>query len=305
MPRLDTLARLLALSCTFIAPAFAQQAPMVREGAAVKVSEHVFVIPDDNVPGVPNVGIIVGRDGILVVDTGMGERNGAIVLKEARRLGGDKPLWLVTTHVHPEHDLGASAFPATTKMIRSRAQVDEIATAGMQTADAFRRRSPEMRALLEGAKFRDADIVFDTEHEVNLGDVKARLLAMGANHTAGDTVIVVDQDHVLFSGDLAMKPLPAFASPKSSLAHWLTSLDRLDALKPRIVVPSHGPTGDAGFIAGYRRYLTRIRDRAAELKRAGKSLEETTQTITAELKSEYPDTGRVGGAVRSAYAEAG
>jgi glyoxylase-like metal-dependent hydrolase (beta-lactamase superfamily II) len=189
-------------------------------------------------------------------------------------------------------------------MIRSRAQVDEIAAVGMQTAEAFRRRSPAMRELLEGAQFRAADTVFDTEHRLDLGDLNVRLIAMGANHTAGDTVIVVEQDRVVFSGDLAMKPLPAFASPSSSLARWLTSLDRLDALAPRVVVPSHGPTGDAGFIAGYRRYLTRIRDRTTELKRAGKSLDEAMQTIVAELKSEYPDTGRVGGAVRAAYAEA-
>ena len=42
------------------------QGPMVREGAAVKVSEHVFVIPDNGVPGVPNVGIVVGRKATLV-----------------------------------------------------------------------------------------------------------------------------------------------------------------------------------------------------------------------------------------------
>jgi hypothetical protein len=47
-----------------------------------------------------------------------------------------------------------------------------------------------------------------------------------------------------------------------------------------------------------------VRDRARALKAAGKSLDETTQTVIAELKSQYPDTSRIGGAVRTAYAEA-
>jgi glyoxylase-like metal-dependent hydrolase (beta-lactamase superfamily II) len=101
-----------------------------------------------------------------------------------------------------------------------------------------------------------------------------------------------------------MKPLPAFASPKSSLSHWLASLDKLEALKPRIVVPSHGPNGDASYISGYRQYLTSVRDRTAAAKASGKSVEEATQIVVGELKQQYADTGRINGAVRTAYAEA-
>ncbi|HYM36562.1 MAG TPA: MBL fold metallo-hydrolase [Steroidobacteraceae bacterium] len=282
----------------------ASAGPMVREGGAEKISDHVFVISDNSVPGVPNVGIIVGKKGTLVVDTGLGKRNGETVMKEVHRVTGKDPQYLVTTHVHPEHDLGAQAFPAATKMIRSKDQVAEIAEFGQTTADAFRKRSEVMKNLLEGAEFRKADVTFDKEHRVDLGGVHVKLMAMGSNHTPGDTAILIEEDHVLFSGDIAMKGLPAFASPKSSLEHWLQSLDRLDALKPRIVVPSHGPTGDAGFIANYRQYLTQVRQRTMALKVEGKSLEETTQLVTAELKDKFGDAGRMGGAIRTAYTEA-
>jgi glyoxylase-like metal-dependent hydrolase (beta-lactamase superfamily II) len=88
------------------------------------------------------------------------------------------------------------------------------------------------------------------------------------------------------------------------VSHWLVSLDTLDALKPKIVVPSHGPIGDAAYLANYRVYLTTIRDRAAALKKEGKSQDETVKTIAAEMQGRYPDTGRLGGAIRAAYAEA-
>jgi len=298
------LAGALAICAAGHAQAPASQGPIVREGTTVKISEHVYVIPDNSAPGVPNVGIIVGAKSILVVDTGMGRRNGETVLKEARKAGGNKPLYLVTTHVHPEHDLGAQAFPAETKMIRSQAQVAEIAEFGQTTADAFRKRSEINRELLEGAEFRKADITFDSEYSLDLGGLAVKIYAVGPNHTPGDTITFVAPDGVLFSGDVAMKPLPAFASPKSSLNHWLTSLDKLDALKPRIVVPSHGPNGDAGYISGYRQYLTSVRDRTAAAKGGGKSVEEATQIVVGELKQQYPDTGRINGAVRTAYAEA-
>lgn len=84
---------------------------------------------------------------------------------------------------HPEHDLGAQAFPATTTLIRTRAQVREIAEDGMRTADLFRGRSDINKRLLEGAQFRPADLTFDGEHRLDLGGVSARILALGPGHT--------------------------------------------------------------------------------------------------------------------------
>jgi glyoxylase-like metal-dependent hydrolase (beta-lactamase superfamily II) len=277
---------------------------VVRSGATTKLSAHVWAIPDDGVPAVPNVGFVVGDKAVLVIETGMGPPNGRTVLAEAQKLAGPRKLYLVTTHVHPEHDLGAQAFPASTTLIRSNDQVREIGEEGLRMADVFRSRSAVNARLLEGAAFRKADMTFDKSQDLDLGGVKVRILAMGPDHTQGDTAIFVEGERVLFAGDLAMKGWPAFASSKSSLNHWLSSLDVLDGLKPRIVVPSHGPIGDAAFIAGYRSYLTRIRDRTAAAKRSGKTLDEATATVTAELKPDYPDTSRMAGAIRSAYAEA-
>jgi glyoxylase-like metal-dependent hydrolase (beta-lactamase superfamily II) len=101
-----------------------------------------------------------------------------------------------------------------------------------------------------------------------------------------------------------MRPQPSVMAQGATLTHWLATLDKLDALKPKHVVPSHGPRGDAGIIAGYRTYLTRIRDRTAELKKAGKTQDEAMQIITDEMSAQYPDKARLGGAIRAGYAEA-
>src|SRR5262249_57191487 len=76
------------------------------------------------------------------------------------------------------------------------------------------------------------------------------------------------------------------------------------AWSPAIIVPSHGPTGDAGFIAGYRAYLTELRDRTAAEKKAGKTADQAVDTVTAAMADRFPDRTRLGQAIRVAYAEA-
>src|SRR5205085_11607569 len=105
----------------------------------------------------------------------------------------------------------------------------------------------------KGAQFRKADITFKETYDVDLGGgVRVRLIAMGFNHTKGDTAFFVQPDAVLFSGDIVMTRLPNVNGPATRVEQWLSSLDRLEALKPTLIVPSHGPTGDVSMIAPYR-----------------------------------------------------
>jgi glyoxylase-like metal-dependent hydrolase (beta-lactamase superfamily II) len=278
--------------------------PIVRVEGLRQISAHVHIIPDNSVPLVPTVGYIIGDRAALVIDTGLGPRNGAAVYQVAKKLAGAKALYLVTTHVHPEHDLGAQAFPETTPLIRSVDQVKEIAESGLQLAKVFASRSPINAELLKDADFRKADITFERDYDLDLGGVHAKLTAMGPNHTLGDTIIWIESEQILFAGDLAMRAQPAFASPHSSLRHWLAVLDRLEELKPIIIVPSHGPTGDGtGFVTSYRTYLTEVRDRTAAQKRAGRSMDQAVETVTAAFGDRAPDKARLTGAIKAAYAE--
>lgn len=278
--------------------------PIVKTEGLRQVSPHIYIIPDNSVPLVPNVGFVIGERGILVIDTGLGPRNGSAVLEVAKELGGSRALYLVTTHFHPEHDLGAQVFPESTTLIRSNDQAKDIAEFGLQLAQVFARRSAINAELLKDADFRKANVTFDRDYALDLGGVKVQLIAMGANHTRGDTAIWVESDRVLFSGDVAMRPQPVFASPYSTIRHWLSSLDRLEALKPAVIVPSHGPTGDAAFISGYRNYLIEVRDRTAADKKAGRTADQTTETVTAAMAERFSDKGRLAGAIKAAYAEA-
>src|SRR3984885_8121851 len=106
-----------ALGLVFAATAAAQMAqPLVTE-QTVKISDHVWAIM-----GFPNIAIVVGDRATLVVDTGLGPRNGAIVMKQAEKLAKNPNLYLTTTHFHPEHAMGEQAFPPRTVIIRPAVQ---------------------------------------------------------------------------------------------------------------------------------------------------------------------------------------
>ncbi|WP_263409821.1 MBL fold metallo-hydrolase [Terriglobus tenax] len=218
-----SLALYMALTAAALAQPSAARPPIVPGGETRHLTEHTYAIEDkDTTPGVPNIGFVVGTRGVLVIDTGMGPRNGRTVLAEAEKLAAGKQIYLVTTHVHPEHDLGAEAFPATTKMIRSADQEEDIRHHGYDLTKVFIARSPVNAELLNGAKFRTSDIHFDKEYTLELGGVTVRIFATGPDHTLGDTAIWVPSERVLFSGDVAMRGLPSFIPPDSSLQQLAT-----------------------------------------------------------------------------------
>jgi glyoxylase-like metal-dependent hydrolase (beta-lactamase superfamily II) len=282
--------------------------PLIRDSAISKLSTHVHVVSDLNVGLVPNVGIIVGSRATLVVDTGLGRRNGETVSRLTSGVSTNTELYVVSTHFHPEHALGESAFPSTAKIIRARSQQKDIDEFGLTLAKTFASRSAIAAELLEGAQYRAADIFFEREYMLDLGGVRVRLLSLGPTHTRGDTVVFVEEDGILFAGDVVMnRTFVAFASPYSSVKAWLADFDQLQAMRPLKVVPSHGPVGDASLINEQRTMMTAMQSRAIELKHQGRSADDAASTVQSEFQAKYPDwaaPARIAIIARTAYAEA-
>ena len=122
-----------------------------RENATVKLGAHTYVIPDDNVGLVPNVGIVVGSRATLVIDPGLGRRNGETVLREVAKVSKNTELYIASTHYHAEHTTGYVAFPASAKYVNSTVQEAEFAEGGMQMVQTFSGRSPLTAEMLKDA----------------------------------------------------------------------------------------------------------------------------------------------------------
>lgn len=280
--------------------------PIVREGVTTKISDHVYVIPDNNVPMVPNVGIVVGARATLVVDTGLGPPNAETVLREVAKVSTNQRLYLVATHFHPEHAGGASAFPPSTTFVVSNAEQQDLDELGPGMIASFSRISPAHADLLKDAKPRRGDVHFATDYRLDLGGVTVSLRAVGPTHTRGDTVVFVEPDRVLFAGDVVLNGLFLSFSAQSSASAWLRALDVIEAMKPARIVPSHGPMGDTAMIRDQRAVLLAIQGRVRDLKHAGRSADEAAQIVTTEFQAAHPTwtaPARLGQAARTIYAE--
>lgn len=301
----------LAVAFLAAAEAFGQFPSPTLTETSTKVSDHVFMTP-----GFPNVVYVIGDAATLVVDTGLGPGNGATVARVARKLSKGQKLFLTTTHYHPEHAAGLGGFPAETVLIRPTVQQQELEREGEQTMTFFR-NSPQFAPSLQGlGTLRPADITFESEAKLDLGGgVTARLMFLGAGHTAGDELIFVEPDQALISGDLVQnKVVPSVASSGGSFTSWLTVLDKLGPLRPRIVVPTHSKVGDGSLIAAEAAFIRDMQARVAALKRSGVSASDAAARLTEVFKMNYPEwaantdwpnVSSMTGFVTRLYAEAG
>jgi glyoxylase-like metal-dependent hydrolase (beta-lactamase superfamily II) len=280
---------LLMFAGTILLPAIATaqlKQPLLSEENVKRVSDHVSVME-----GFPNVVYVIGSRATLVVDTGLGERNGVTVLHAEQKLAKGPVLYLTTTHYHSEHTTGEQAFPANTIIIRNSVQQEEMNKGVGAHMEAFRKISAQNLDLLQNVKFRAPDVLFDREAKIDLGGVTARLFYVGPAHTKGDELIFVEEDSVLIPGDIVQKDIfPIMPNADASVKGWLAILDNIEALHPKFIIPDHGaPIVDASQIATQRAYLLALQARALELKKQGSSAEDAGKTITAELKAKNPD----------------
>jgi glyoxylase-like metal-dependent hydrolase (beta-lactamase superfamily II) len=298
---MKSLSILLTLAGLVTASAFAQMSqPMVHEDA-IKISDHVWAIT-----GFPYIAIVVGNRATLVVDTGMGPKNGATAARVAAKLApNNSKLFLTTTHFHPEHAAGEPGFPPGTILIRNAVQQQDMEQHGQEMIDMFSSRSAQNKELLAGVVLRPPDVTFNQEATVDLGGVTARLLWLGEAHTKGDELTFVEPDRTLISGDVVQnKTIPNIVGGGTPTT-WLAVLDKIEALNAAYILPDHSAPGDGSLVAAERKLISEIRTRALALKGQGISADDAGKQISAELKTEHPDwpNTNAAGFVKSVYAE--
>jgi glyoxylase-like metal-dependent hydrolase (beta-lactamase superfamily II) len=277
-----------AIAVLALATAAGQNMPLLEENST-RVSDHVYAMM-----GFPNIAIVIGSRATLVVDTGLGPRNGATVMRVVKKLSTNQKLFLTTTHFHVEHTAGEAGFPAETILVRPAAQQEEAEKSVAGMIVRFSAMSEQNRGLLAGVKLRAPDMVFDTEARLDLGGVTARLLWLGAGHTKGDELIFVEPDSTLISGDIVQdKLVPRVNSGEGTPLGWLAILDKIAPLNPRYVVPDHGGLGDGSLIANQRAFILDLQSRALALKRQGVPVSDAGKQLAAEFRAKYPGWGNM------------
>ena len=285
-------------------------APIVN-GKPMEIADGVFFVPDGRVPLVPNVGIVLGSDRAVVVDTAMGPANGARVRGFADELAGGRELVLTITHFHPEHGFGAQAFRDAT-IVYNRAQLDELHDKGGAYLEMFRTFGEAVAKQLEGVELVDPDETYDGGiHRIDLGGRTIELHDYGRAHTRGDQIVLLPSERVLFTGDLVEERcfaiFPYFPPDDADVdgEKWIAALERLEALEPAIVVPGHGDVGGVELVTTVREYLVQLRDETLACAEAGVDVDAAVAKIDASMRALHPDWVQpewIGFGVRHFYA---
>ena len=268
--------------------------PVVDTSRITKIVDGVFVIPDlDHIPFVPNIGIIVGKRATLVIDTGFGPENARAILKEARRIGNSRPIFLTHTHFHPEHGFGANVIADEVTTVYNDTQWSELQEKGATVLRMFRTQIPALAPMLDGVAFVHPDLRYTGSLTLDLGGGHiVEFHEVGGAHSRGDQAILVrGSKSILFVGDLIEERFfGVLADNESHVLPWIDRLRRLEQYGPEIVVPGHGHIGGPDLIADYRAYFELARRRVDELRAAGELSEtDIVDRVSKELLDLHPD----------------
>ncbi len=190
--------------------------------------------------GDPNSGVIVGDDGVMVIDAQPTPAMAGEVITRVAKVT-DKPIkYVLLTHYHAARTLGAAAFAGAT-IVASDATRALIAERGQQDMDSEIGRFPRL--------FRSADappgltwpsVTFPDQISVWLGRREVRIMHIGRGHTAGDAIAVVPDAGAVFAGDLIENKCSCYGGD-AHFTDWPTTLDHIAEMQPAALVPGRGP----------------------------------------------------------------
>jgi len=264
--------------------------PMIPDVPPEQVAPNVYVLPDHRIDLVPNVGIVVGEDAALVVDTGMGVANGSYVLRRSRELAGERPLLLTITHFHPEHGWGAQVFRGEATLLYNEAQRLELVEKFGPLVELFSSFSPAIAEILADVELVAPQVAYAGEARLDLGGVAVELRTVGPAHTRGDQIVYLSEERVLFAGDLVENRFfPILPDEDAHGSPWIDVLRELEAMAPAVVVPGHGGVGDVSLVAEVRAYLEDVRARVRETAGEGAGVEQLKKRLEPQLRERYPD----------------
>ncbi len=234
-----------------------------------------------------NAGFIVGSNGVVVVDTFQDAAPARALLAEIRKITTQPVRYVVNTHYHLDHTGGNAAFAEVGATIlahrnlRGWERTENLKFFGKDP-------KPEYRTMVESLVL--PDMVYSEAVDLFLGSRLVQVRYM-LGHTGGDSVVIVPDADVVFGGDLVwQKHLPNLID--ASTAPWIRTLDKLLRDHPKATfVSGHGDVASASDVKDFRDYIQTLREDIAKAQGTGKSGQELTDTVEAELKPKYGEWG--------------
>jgi len=226
-----------------------------------------------------NLGFVVGKDAVAVIDSGYGNAMASAMLGQIRRVT-DRPVrYVINTNSQPHRILGNSVFKKEgAEVIAAEGAVPRMIDEGHSMTSAAERVLGLSSGSIQvpGAPNRALRETAD----LNLGGVTLKVIPVGTAHTAGSMVVEVVEDRVVYAGDVLYGGRLLAILPASRVDTWIEAFDRLRAFEGALFVPGHGRPGKlANFEQPTRKYLHTLMTHMDEALEKGRDLQEAIDSL--------------------------
>lgn len=242
--------------------------------------------------GDPNTGVIIGDDGVLIVDAQATPAMAEAVIERVRSVT-DKPIThVLLSHYHAVRVLGASAYKHAKTIIASDATRALIVERGQFDMDSEIGRFPRLfrgKETIPGLTW--PSVTFAGEMSIWLGRREVRIRQIGRGHTAGDTIAWVPDANVMFSGDLVEYKSACYCGD-AHFADWPETLKKLAAYDPVALVPGRGDAlvgreKVGAAIAGTKDFLETLYGATKRAVEQGKDLKGAFADVRAAMDGPF------------------
>ncbi|MGD8743596.1 MAG: MBL fold metallo-hydrolase [Granulosicoccaceae bacterium] len=242
-----------------------------------------YVIGKSGVPGADNeghtsnAGFVVTEEGVVVYDALGTPALGYRLLQRIREVTDQPIKKVIISHYHADHIYGLQAFQqhgGDPEVIAQRQALGYVGGTRDSQGEAGQRRLEQRREALfpwvdEKTFLVPPDVTFEKDYTFTLGGLSFEVRHLGPAHAPGDSIMLVREHGVLFSGDVIYKGrIPFLDSPETDVRNWLKGLDYLGTLQPppRFIIPGHGEaeTDVAHALAFTKGYLEYVIDAMTE-----------------------------------------
>ena len=208
------------------------------------------------------IGVVLGEDAALVVDTRTTPSHARELIADIGRLTPLPVSVVVDTHWHSDHVFGNHSFRPAVIWGHERCRTRLLETGAEQLAH-IRERLPEFAEELADLVIDPPERTFADSAEVEVGGRRVELRYLGRGHTDADIVILVPDANVMFAGDLLENDAVAYFGDGYPM-DWPATAERILGLVSGAVVPGHGSIGDRAFV---ERQVSEFRAVAAAARR--------------------------------------
>lgn len=289
-----------------------------HDHSLIKVSDRLFMIQGNG----GNVTFLTTDEGVLVVDAGALEMDGRKIVDIVKSVTDKEIKYLILTHYHYDHSLGACGFPESTLIIGHENVIQNIKEYGQERLDMYKNKDLEpkvayLKAKVDSLKQIDApefkeyenrylshskqleniektfivypDITFKDKMIIYLGEDTISLNYPNNTHTDDNILVEFKNHNALVTGDFFFNRCLPYIDYKTNCdtKNWIDKLEEYSTISYEYVIPGHGDLAKAEDLAMQAEFLGDLRKEIEKLISENKTLEEIKNEVKMDKYSDW------------------